>query len=153
MIYFSVVDEFKDLVIEDDILAAAHAAMAHQTVKAEDVDLSIVIDDDANLQELNREYREIDAPTDVLSFSLNEKDPETGLLYLGDVIISFPQARAQAEKAGHPVMAELQLLAVHGVLHLLGHDHAEPGEKDKMWLAQKEILAALHVTLNQWPED
>jgi len=153
MIYFSVIDPFNTEVEEDVLIHAAETTLAHQSVATDKVDISIVIDDNASLQDLNREYRDIDAPTDVLSFTLNEKDPETGRLYLGDVIISFEQAKEQALKAGHPVLSELQLLAVHGVLHLLGHDHAEPEEKLKMWAAQKEILASLNVTINQWPED
>jgi probable rRNA maturation factor len=67
--------------------------------------------------------------------------------YLGDIAISLPRATAQAEAAGHPVAAELQLLTVHGVLHLLGHDHAEPEEKAAMWAAQAAVLATLGVTL------
>jgi probable rRNA maturation factor len=153
MIYFSVIDKTIVDIQEDSIIAAAAAVLTHQSVDFEGVDLSIVVDDNSSLQDLNREYRDIDAPTDVLSFALNEKDPDTGRLYLGDVIISYQQAQDQAGKAGHPTMSELQLLTVHGVLHLLGHDHAEPDEKAQMWVAQKEILDSLHVIINQWPED
>jgi len=79
----------------------------------------------------------------VLSFPASETDPETGARYIGDIIISVPYAARSAEKAGHPVESELQLLVVHGVLHLLGHDHAEPKEKARMWKAQAEILELL----------
>jgi probable rRNA maturation factor len=92
---------------------------------------------------LNRQYLGVDAPTDVLSFPVGEVDPESEALYLGDILISYPQALAQAEAAGHPVQAELQLLVVHGTLHLLGYDHAEEDEKTLMWKAQDEILARL----------
>jgi probable rRNA maturation factor len=106
-------------------------------------DLTVVLSDDAQLRELNREYLGIDASTDVLSFPAAETDPETGEAYLGDVIISVPQAEVQARAAGHPLESEVQLLVVHGVLHLLGHDHAEPDAKASMWAAQADVLRRL----------
>jgi probable rRNA maturation factor len=95
------------------------------------------------LHELNREYLDVDAPTDVLSFPADEEDPETGIPYLGDILISIPRAMQQAQAAGHPVEAEVQLLVVHGTLHLLGHDHAEVEEKARMWKAQSEVMSKL----------
>ena len=126
---------------------AARAALTHQKRSLE-ADLSIVLTDDKRLQQLNRDYLGIDAPTDVLSFPASESDgsetdPETGSPYLGDLLISIPRARAQAKAAGHALESEAQLLVVHGVLHLLGHDHAKPREKAKMWKAQQEILESL----------
>lgn len=121
---------------------AALAALQHES-ESLDHDLSIVLTDDARLQELNRDYLGIDAPTDVLSFPASETDPETGARYIGDILISVPRAQIQAESAGHPVESEVQLLVVHGVLHLLGHDHGEAREKARMWKAQAEILATL----------
>ena len=106
-------------------------------------DITIVLTDDAQLHELNREYLGVDAPTDVLSFPASETDPETGTAYLGDILISIPRAMQQAQAAGHPVEAEVQLLVVHGTLHLLGHDHAEAEEKASMWKAQAEVLERL----------
>ncbi len=120
--------------------AAAQAALAHQ---ASEGDLTIVLTDDAQLHELNRDYLGVDAPTDVLSFPASETDPETGRAYLGDILLSIPRAEKQAAAAGHPLADEARLLVVHGVLHLLGHDHAEADEKAKMWQAQAEILASL----------
>ncbi len=119
---------------------AALAALRHQSAP-EDAELTIVLTDDAQLQELNRQWMDIDAPTDVLSFPSDQTDPETGSRYLGDVLISVPRAAAQASAAGHPLEAEAQLLVIHGILHLLGHDHAAADEKAKMWAAQAEILA------------
>lgn len=107
------------------------------------IDLTIVLTDDDYIQDLNRQYLDIDAPTDVLSFPLDDVDPDTGNLYIGDVIISYPRAQAQAQVAGHSVEAELQLLTVHGVLHLLGHDHADDNEKESMWAAQEQVLTQL----------
>jgi probable rRNA maturation factor len=106
-------------------------------------DMTIVLTDDSQLHELNREYLGVDAPTDVLSFPAFESDPETGTPYLGDILISIPRAKKQAEAAGHSVEDEVQLLVVHGTLHLLGHDHAEAEEKARMWKAQAEVMSEL----------
>lgn len=127
---------------EELLERAASAALEHehQTLDAE---LSIILTNDARLHELNLNYLGVDAPTDVLSFPASETDPETGAHYIGDILISIPRAQAQADAAGHSLDAEVQLLVVHGVLHLLGHDHAEPEEKSRMWKAQTEILEQL----------
>jgi probable rRNA maturation factor len=106
-------------------------------------DITIVLTDDAQLHELNRDYLGVDAPTDVLSFPASESDPETGAAYLGDILISIPRAAAQAGFAGHAIEEEVQLLVVHGTLHLLGHDHAGVQEKARMWAAQAEVLERL----------
>jgi probable rRNA maturation factor len=121
---------------------AVRAALTQQG-QSPDAGLSIVLRDDKRLRELNRDYLGIDAATDVLSFPASESDPETGAPYLGDILLSIPRAKAQAKAAGHALEAEVQLLVVHGVLHLLGHDHAKPREKARMWKAQAEILAGL----------
>jgi probable rRNA maturation factor len=124
---------------------AARLTLVSQSVSA-DADLTIVLTDDAQLQELNREYLGVDAPTDVLSFPASESDPETGAAYLGDILISIPRAAAQARTAGHRMEDEVQLLVVHGTLHLLGHDHAEAQQKARMWNAQAAVLAGLGLT-------
>jgi len=108
-----------------------------------DVDITIILTDDAQIHELNKQYRGIDAPTDVLSFPSGDTDPDSKRLYLGDVVISYPRAQAQAEAGGHPVEAELQLLVVHGVLHLSGYDHVEEQGKSEMRAAQADILVLL----------
>ncbi|NOY99409.1 MAG: rRNA maturation RNase YbeY [Chloroflexi bacterium] len=129
--------------VDPDLLErAARAALAQQSAP-EGVELTILLTDDAQVQTLNRDYLGIDAPTDVLSFPAHERDPETGSVYLGDIIVSAPRAAKQAQTGGHPLEAEIQLLVVHGVLHLLGHDHAEAGEKARMWAEQAKILASL----------
>jgi probable rRNA maturation factor len=119
---------------------AALAVLEHQST---DGDLTIVLTDDAQLHELNRDYLGVDAPTDVLSFPASETDPDTARRYLGDILISVPRAEEQARAAAHTPEAEVQLLAVHGTLHLLSYDHAEAGEKARMWKVQAEILARL----------
>ncbi|HQV62724.1 MAG TPA: rRNA maturation RNase YbeY [Anaerolineales bacterium] len=108
-----------------------------------DADITIVLTDDAQLHELNKEFLGVDAPTDVLSFPASESDPETGTPYLGDILISIPRATEQAQASGHSVEAEVQLLVVHGTLHLMGHDHAEAEEKARMWAAQAEVMSRL----------
>ncbi len=110
---------------------------------SENADLTIVLTDDAQLHELNRDYLGVDAPTDVLSFPADENDPESGVHYLGDILISIPRAKKQAKAAGHPLEAEVQLLVVHGTLHLLGHDHAKVREKARMWKAQAAVMSKL----------
>ncbi len=113
-----------------------------------DADLTILLTGDEEIRALNRDFLSIDAPTDVLSFPADEVDPETGRRYLGDVIISLPRAAAQAAARGHALEAEVQLLVVHGVLHLLGHDHAEAEEKARMWEAQAKALKDLGIEVN-----
>jgi probable rRNA maturation factor len=129
---------------------AALATLAHQG--APPVEIAVVVSSDEALHDLNRRFREVDAPTDVLAFSNEPKGPYVGVdgqpRYLGDVIISYPRAEAQAEEAGHATLAELQLLVVHGVLHLLGYDDQDPSERARMWGAQEAILSALGVEIN-----
>jgi probable rRNA maturation factor len=127
---------------EELLERAAYAALEHED-ESREAELSIVLTDNEHMQELNLNYLGIDAPTDVLSFPASETDPESGVRYIGDILISIPRAQSQADAAGHPIELEVQLLVVHGVLHLLGHDHAEPVEKDRMWKAQLEILNSL----------
>jgi probable rRNA maturation factor len=146
-----------DLQIEGDeqpdaetLRRAVLATLVHQD--APPVEVAIVISDDETLHELNRRYRDVDASTDVLAFPNESKGPFVGApgqpRYLGDVIISFPRAREQAAQAGHSVLGELQLLAVHGVLHLLGHDDQSATHRVRMWAAQEAILTALGVQVN-----
>jgi probable rRNA maturation factor len=120
---------------------AAQATLDQQRLKRH-VELTIVITGNAQLRSLNRAFRDVDAPTDVLSFATDEQ-PRPDTIYLGDVVISYPQARAQAQAGGHSVEAELQLLVVHGMLHLLGHDHYTEAEKNVMWKAQAAVMKKL----------
>lgn len=124
----------------DVLERTAQTVLSHQST---DGDLSIVLTDNEQLHELNRDYLGIDAPTDVLSFPASETDPDTDRRYLGDILISVPRAEEQARAAGHPLEAEVQLLVVHGTLHLLGFDHRIAEEKAQMWELQAEILEEL----------
>ena len=128
------------------VRTAAVATLRHVDVAAP-VELTIMLADDDVLQRLNRDFLGHDRPTDVLSFPAGEAGPAGVPGYLGDIAISLPRAAAQAAAAGHPREAELQLLTVHGVLHLLGHDHAAPDEKAAMWAAQAAILTALDAAI------
>ena len=109
--------------------------------------LALIITDDEEMTKLNQTYRGINKTTDVLSFSGDFTDPDLGSRYLGDVIISFPEAEKQALRRGHAVEAELQLLAAHGVLHLLGYDHDTQSTKEAMWHVQTRILEILGLTI------
>lgn len=112
--------------------------------------VSVVIGNDSLLHELNREYRSIDAPTDVLAFAMTEGEgfptSEAGAPALGDVIISWPRACAQALERGAEPHEELTLLLVHGCLHLLGYDHATGPEQTAMWARQEAIVQRLLVS-------
>lgn len=120
---------------------AAEAALRQTGAGACEVTVALV--DEAEMRQLNKRYAGTDEATDVLSFESGADDPASGLTILGDVAICLPLARSQAERAGHPVQAELALLTVHGVLHLLGFDHAEPADRRRMWERQTAILGEL----------
>ena len=139
MIHIDALQDFSDT----SLLERAARLTLDLESASSDSDMTIVLTDDAQLHELNREYLNVDAPTDVLSFPAGEEDPETGIPYLGDILISIPRAAQQAQAAGHPVEAEVQLLVVHGTLHLLGHDHAGAEEKARMWNSQSEVMSKL----------
>ena len=143
MINIEIIPDFRRVFMPDILERAAKATLLQQS--APDADLTLVLTSDAQIQTLDRDFLGKDAPTDVLSFPAFETDPETGRCYLGDIIISVPRAEAQAIAAGHPLESELSLLVVHGVLHLLGHNHSAAEEKTRMWAAQSEILTRLGI--------
>ncbi len=146
MIFCNIDARYKNLKLDHLLMAAAKTALQHEAAPA-DAELTLVITGDARLRELNQQFRDEAKPTDVLSFPSEEKDLESGHRYLGDVVISLPRARAQAKAAGHPLQVELQLLTVHGILHLLGHDHGSAQEKALMWAAQDAILKNLGLSI------
>lgn len=119
------------------------------------VEVTVLLTDDDQLQALNKEYRGINQPTDVLSFAAGETLPgmKEDDFYLGDIVISLPMAKRQAKQGGHSLKSELQLLTVHGTLHLLGYDHEDLEEKDRMWWVQASILAQLGAEITGPPED
>jgi probable rRNA maturation factor len=114
------------------------------------VELGLVITDDETIRQLNRSYRGRDEATDVLSFAFLEDSevtpfitPPDGVLHLGEVILSYPQAVAQAEEHHYPLERELALLVIHGVLHLLGHEDEDAQGEAKMRDAEKRVLGEL----------
>ena len=126
------------------VRSAVNVTLRHEKVKPP-ASITVLLTDDDQLKQLNKEFRGIAEPTDVLSFSaeellesLDDEDP-----YLGDIAISVPMARRQAKEGGHSLKAELQLLTIHGTLHLLGYDHEDAEGKKIMWYAQNSILAQL----------
>jgi probable rRNA maturation factor len=144
--------------IKTGLLEEAARATLRLNGSTPEVELTILLTDDAQMQQLNSQFLGIDAPTDVLSFPTgdfptsgytNEDfpgefiDPDTHKPYLGDIAISYPRAQVQASSAGNSLIDELRLLVVHGTLHLLGYDHTEPDEKTAMWALQSQILTQL----------
>ncbi len=113
-------------------------------IDRKDGEVSVLFLDDKGIQKLNREYRGIDRPTDVLSFALNEGDlPDPNPEVWGDIVISVGSAARQAKEAGHSFENEITRLLVHGALHLLGYDHERSAkEAEKMRSMESEILSA-----------
>lgn len=128
---------------------------AYQTLASEDLadshELTLVLADDDHLQQLNADFRGIDAPTDILSFEADPLPPEVqgdDPFYLGDILISIPYAARRAASEGHPLADELRLLVIHGTLHLLGYDHDTPENQAEMWAQQRHVLSLLHIQLD-----
>ena len=123
--------------------------------------ISLVVADDETVHGLNRDFRGLDEPTDVLAFPLwesryGEDDasggngslpglPPEASAPVGEVVISYPQAARQAKESRKLIRAEIALLVVHGVLHLLGYDHADDCEKQRMWAVQDNVLARVTI--------
>ena len=154
-IEFQIDDKFTSLVHATDMTRAAVETLRHEGVSG--AGLSISITDDETVRHLNNQYRGVDAPTDVLSFT---NDLESGArnddfvvtpeladqeaAFLGDIIIALPYTMRQAEHYDNSVNAELRLLIVHGLLHLLGYDHDTQEAESSMWEAQTAVLYALN---------
>lgn len=132
--------------VERLIAAVLEEAASREGVEAAEV--SVVLVDDERIHELNRDYRGVDRPTDVLSFAMREGEgepvqTEEGRELLGDIVISVETAERQANQYGHSLRRELAFLAVHGFLHLLGYDHQSPEQERVMFGKQEEVLSAL----------
>ena len=130
-----------------------------ETLNAEGVDvrceINVLVTDDAGIQVINRESRQLDKPTDVLSFPMFDLeagnppedwtpylDPDTGLVPLGDMCISLERAVAQAQEFGHSVRREVGYLTIHSMLHLLGYDHLDEGPMKKQMRGREEAIAS-----------
>ena len=109
-----------------------------------DAELSILLCDDETIRLLNRRYRKKNRATDVLAFPMNEgSDPSPNPGLLGDVVISIPTATRQANERDRPIIQEVTFLLAHGLLHLIGYDHATPREELEMTVRTEELLAAV----------
>ena len=135
--------------IEENVRAAAEKV--GELYGVENGEVSVTLTDNAYIHTLNREYRGIDRPTDVLSFALNESDePEVAdgpdVNVLGDLIISVERAKEQAADYGHSVKREIAFLTVHGMLHLLGYDHMEEEDRIEMENEQRYVMEQLGIS-------
>ena len=133
------------------VIKCCDAVLEHEKI-SDDAQISVTFVDNVQIHELNREYRDVDRPTDVLSFPLGENgeydiDNSSGAILLGDIVISAEKALEQAEEYGHSPEREIAFLTVHSMLHLLGYDH-ETSKKDEeqMFALQEKILESIGMT-------
>lgn len=124
------------------------ATLKNEGLDPQRCELTIVFSTDEELQQLNETYRHISGATDVLSFPADDLDPESGRKYLGDIVISMDQVNKQHQKYGDQKIEIVSLLIVHGILHLLGLDHATSAEKIIMWRKQAQILEQFGVVVH-----
>jgi probable rRNA maturation factor len=144
-------------VLDEHVVVIEQAiGAALERFNAADAEVSVVLCDDAEIHALNKEWRGVDAPTDVLSFPMEEDladEPGRELAVdeprlLGDIVISLPRAQEQAMEYGHSLQRELAFLAVHGTLHLLGFDHQDDDEQLEMRQQEEAVLSALGLVRN-----
>lgn len=143
--------------IEDSIVKACNLAVKG-FLPGEDMEVFVMFTNNAGIQRVNKEQRDLDAPTDVLSFPLldardgdavcyeEDVNPETDRLMLGDIIISLERAAEQAVQYGHSLLREITFLAVHGMYHLMGYDHDEPEREAEMFAKTEAVLQELGIT-------
>lgn len=127
--------------LKDLIRATANAVLEYEGVSLQS-ELSVLFVDDRGIRELNRDFREIDRATDVLSFPSGEYPVEEGAdyLYVGDMALSLERARSQAEEYGHSYEREIAFLTAHSVLHCLGYDHVDGPEQEKEMFSRQEAI-------------
>lgn len=143
IVLISVKDRFESAVDPTAVVTLAERVLAAESIDGSE--LGILVTDDEQVRELNRKYAGEDRATDVLSFSLLEGEEFVSpddVTRLGEVIISYPTAEGQASEAGHSVADEVAHLLVHGILHLLGYDHAEADDERKMRAREDDLLGA-----------
>jgi probable rRNA maturation factor len=122
------------------VLRCCKAVLKHENHE-KPCEVSVTVVGDEEIHELNKEYRGVDSPTDVLSF-------QSGDVLLGDIVISIETARLQANEYGHSIEREVAFLTVHGMLHLLGYDHSNKKDEDIMFKKQEQVLENLKITRN-----
>lgn len=138
--------------IEENVRAAAEKV--GELYGVENGEVSVTLTNNDYIHQLNRKYRQIDRPTDVLSFALNESeepDIENGpdINVLGDIILSVERAEEQAVDYGHSLRREIAFLTVHGMLHLLGYDHMEEADRLEMEKEQRYVMEQLGISRNE----
>ena len=138
--------------IEENVRAAAEKV--GELYGVENGEVSVTLTHNDYIHQLNRKYRQIDRPTDVLSFALNESeepDIENGpdINVLGDIILSVERAEEQAADYGHSLRREIAFLTVHGMLHLLGYDHMEEADRLEMEKEQRYVMEQLGISRNE----
>ena len=141
MNYIEVFNEYNKNIEEIDVLND-FINFCVKSVNLKNVMFNVIIVDNNTIHKINKEYRNIDKETDVITFAL-EDDKQIdvpNLRVLGDVYISYDKAVSQAKEYGHSIKREICFLGVHGLLHLLGYDHMNKQEEDEMFNLQKELL-------------
>ena len=150
---------FEELSLERFAIRSNIRRCIRQTLDAEGIrvpcEINVLVTNNSGIQTINRESRNIDAPTDVLSFPMFQleagnppqdwteyQDPATGLVPLGDMCISLERAQAQAQEFGHSVRREVGYLTIHSMLHLLGYDHLDEGEQKRQMRRREEAIAS-----------
>ena len=146
---------FEDILDINWLQGVIEAALRAEN-SGDNAEMSLLITGQEKVHRLNRDFRGKDKPTDVLSFAMQDElpmdegdeefsfiTPPDGIKHLGEVIISYPQAEIQAEEHGHSVKKEVAILAIHGVLHLLGYDHIEDEDAEKMEARERIILKSI----------
>jgi len=150
---------FEQLSLQKFVISQNIRKCIRETLKAEGIhvrcEINVLVTDDAGIRVINRESRNLDKPTDVLSFPMFQleagnppadweeyRDPESGLVPLGDMCISLERAVAQAQEFGHTVRREVGYLTIHSMLHLLGYDHLDEGPQKKQMRAREEAIAS-----------
>ncbi len=136
--------------IERLIEICTAAALEEEGI-SDDAEVSVTLADNARIRELNKEFRDIDRETDVLSFPMGDEegfevDPDNDAVLLGDIVISLEKAQAQAEEFGHSFRREVAFLLTHSLFHLLGYDHMTADEEKEMFSKQEKVLQKLGIT-------
>lgn len=143
---FEIINETNQEVMEIDSVRK----VLERVVKKENLEqaiFNIILVDNTYIHTLNKDYRGIDRPTDVISFALeDEKEMESPIRVLGDIYISVDKIKEQSEAYGHSYLREFAFLSVHGLLHLLGYDHQTIEEEKEMFAYQEEILNEAGIT-------
>lgn len=153
MVRFSDEQKLKHGVTEEWLDRVIGQCLSHENI-GYGCEVGVTFTDDAAIRELNREHRNIDRKTDVLSFPMlsdvrhaekTDVDPETGLVYLGDIVISVETAMRQAEEFGHGPEREIAFLTVHSMMHLMGYDHIEEADRRIMREHEEAVLDELNI--------